>query len=392
MGYFDDHFDDFYGDDSDDYGFSGIDCYHLRHCSGIGSFEVKTDPRKVEPALVTAVTQGDLSRVIALVGSAVTDAERRMLVNASKIWTEEDYKSWGVKTWEWHGDTALIAAARGGHHAIVRYLLCEGLADPTLMSCPKENFYCKALDVAECRVTRALLQAAESHWAPPVYAHARCGYNCRRCGDLDNVPLNVEDLRAALKHCSLIPLPDADDDDDLGDNVDACSEWEIAGIPHHSELYFVPCSLKVPGKSEDWLSRCVALAQQSSHPHDHSAPQCFKSLVNIPTWCSPTLGLHYWRLDGRCGFSIRCSEFVASQVYTELRSKIKIADYHYQRDEGAGGVSAAWDEGRRLRFNHSKQHPMPCEEELQSMVSRVRMHCSDAHGVYWPAPMHRLNN
>lgn len=408
MGYFDDHFDDFYGDESDDYGFSGVDCYHLSHSRGFRSSQGNMDPHKVEPALVTAAKLGDLSRVKALVGSAATEAERRTLVNASKIWTEHDDKSWGDKTWEWHGDTALIAAARGGHHAIVKYLLCEGLADPTLRSCPTENFSCKALDVAECRVTRALLQAAESHWAAPVYANAHCGYNCRRCGSLDNVPLNVEDLRAALNHCALIPLPDADDGDDLGATVVTCSDWEIAGIPHHSELYFVPCSPKVPGKSEDWLSHCVALAQQSSHPYDHSAHQRFEALVNIPTWCSPTLGLHFWRLEGRRGviFSMRCSELVAAQVYTELRSKLKITNFCHQRDEGAGGVAAAWDKSRRLCFNHSDEHPMPCEEELQSMVSRlsiatccsyfsrVRTHCSGAHGLraYWPAATHRLDN
>merc|ERR1712039_867341 len=103
------------------------------------------------------------------------------------------------------------------------------------------------------------------------------------------------------------------------------------------------------------------------------------ALVNIPTWCSPTLQLLYWRLEGRRGmiFSIRCSEIVASEVYRELRSKLKIADYHNQRDEGAGGSAAVWDEGRRLCFNHSRENPMPCEEELRSMVSRVRTHCSD---------------
>lgn len=352
MGYFDDHFDDLYDHESDDYGFSDVGFYHMSDSSGLRSLNIKMDPRQAEPVLVTAARQGDLSRVVALVDSATTAAERRTLVNASKTWTEEDYKSWGVKTWEWHGDTALIAAARGGHHAIVKYLLCEGLADPTLQSCPTENFYCKPLDVAECRVVRALLQAAESYWAAPVYARAHCGYNCRRCSNIDNVPVNVEELRTTLKHCSLIPVPDADDDDDLGGTVTAWSEWEIAGIPHHSELYFVPCSPNVPGKSEDWLSRCVALAQQSSDPHDHSAHQRFEALVNIPTWCSPTLRLLHWRLEGQRGmiFSIRCSEFVASEVYRELRNKLKIADYHHQRDEGAGGSAAVWDEGRRLCF------------------------------------------
>ncbi|XP_066911071.1 uncharacterized protein [Clytia hemisphaerica] len=55
-------------------------------------------------------------------------------INGSRKWTEVEEK-WGYdKSWEWHDDTPLIAAARNGHFEVAHYLLSVG-ADPTLESC-----------------------------------------------------------------------------------------------------------------------------------------------------------------------------------------------------------------------------------------------------------------
>merc|ERR1712129_656341 len=66
-------------------------------------------------------------------------------------WTEVQEKHGYDKSWEWHGDTALIAAARAGHVEVVKYLLHEG-ADPTLKSCPTDDEYETAEKAAETRL------------------------------------------------------------------------------------------------------------------------------------------------------------------------------------------------------------------------------------------------
>ena len=58
-------------------------------------------------------------------------------MNAARKWTEVQEKMGGYdKSWEWFGDTALIAAARACHVEVVNYLLMEG-ADPTLPKKPQ---------------------------------------------------------------------------------------------------------------------------------------------------------------------------------------------------------------------------------------------------------------
>ena len=84
----------------------------------------------VDSTLVTVAGNGDLALV-----KAELSKKRKSIkydVNWSRTWTEVQEK-WGYdKSWEWHGDTALIAAARHGHHDVVRLLLLRG-ADPTLI-------------------------------------------------------------------------------------------------------------------------------------------------------------------------------------------------------------------------------------------------------------------
>lgn len=100
----------------------------------------KDDP---EPAIVLAAARGDLAGVEKIVeeawdadsskqeqGSTVAttspqqDAARRvrLAVNKTKRWTEVDhFKASGfTKEWEWHGLTALAAAARAGRAEVGR--------------------------------------------------------------------------------------------------------------------------------------------------------------------------------------------------------------------------------------------------------------------------------
>merc|ERR1711962_1037386 len=56
---------------------------------------------------------------------------------------------WGhKKTWDWHDDTALIAATRQGYYHVVKYLLLMK-ADPTLESCHYRDIFESASEVAE---------------------------------------------------------------------------------------------------------------------------------------------------------------------------------------------------------------------------------------------------
>eukprot|EP00929_Paragymnodinium_shiwhaense_P101380 TRINITY_DN64435_c0_g1_i1.p1 TRINITY_DN64435_c0_g1~~TRINITY_DN64435_c0_g1_i1.p1 ORF type:complete len:585 (+),score=50.24 TRINITY_DN64435_c0_g1_i1:28-1755(+) len=132
------------------------------------------------------------------------------LVNGSRQWTEEgDYG----KSWEWFGDTPLIAAARSGQHEVVRYLLRDCLADPTLESCPRCDVYETALGPtsSSCqfsrpqryggptrqRVVERLVRAALSFWHRGDGAHARYSPAAlkKRCS---NLPTDVSALQAAV--------------------------------------------------------------------------------------------------------------------------------------------------------------------------------------------------
>eukprot|EP00091_Calanus_sinicus_P025187 TRINITY_DN9463_c1_g1_i1.p1 TRINITY_DN9463_c1_g1~~TRINITY_DN9463_c1_g1_i1.p1 ORF type:complete len:191 (-),score=73.52 TRINITY_DN9463_c1_g1_i1:401-949(-) len=129
-----DYLDDDYS--NDDFGYLGNDGYYA--------------PDEKDSMLVTAARAGNLETVKQIVEGCQADQKAGTL-NAARKWTEVQEKMGGYdKSWEWFGDTALIAAARAGHVEVVKYLLVEG-ADPTLSSCPSDDEYETAEKAAENR-------------------------------------------------------------------------------------------------------------------------------------------------------------------------------------------------------------------------------------------------
>ena len=128
---------DYLDDDSEtSFGYLGNDGYY--------------PPDKKDSKLVTAASAGHLEIVKQIIEGCQSDQKAGTL-NAARKWTEVQEKMGGYdKSWEWFGDTALIAAARACHVEVVNYLLVEG-ADPTLSSCPSYDEYETAQKAAENR-------------------------------------------------------------------------------------------------------------------------------------------------------------------------------------------------------------------------------------------------
>jgi hypothetical protein len=115
--------------------------------------------------------------------------------NAALQWVEsEDDRYGGTKSWTWYSDTPLIAAARAGQPLVVRYLLHDVLADPTLQSCPSDDVYESALQAARNDGCKLLLQAAAPFWQRAPYANPH-GSSGRA---MTNQPLDPAGLRAAI--------------------------------------------------------------------------------------------------------------------------------------------------------------------------------------------------
>eukprot|EP01025_Chloroclados_australasicus_P023546 TRINITY_DN23842_c0_g1_i5.p1 TRINITY_DN23842_c0_g1~~TRINITY_DN23842_c0_g1_i5.p1 ORF type:complete len:402 (+),score=51.04 TRINITY_DN23842_c0_g1_i5:55-1260(+) len=85
------------------------------------------------PPIVQYARAGNLKYVKAYVEAGAN-------VDESLQWTEVQEK-WGYdKSWDWDGDSALLAAAREGHEEIVRYLLGKG-ANRTHRCCVVDDVY-----------------------------------------------------------------------------------------------------------------------------------------------------------------------------------------------------------------------------------------------------------
>ena len=105
-----------YGFDPDEYRFTKYDVY---------------EKNEIDPDIVLKAREGDLEgikNILLKTGRPVAT------INASRKWTETEEK-WGYdKSWEWHGETPLLAACRNRHVEVVHYLLTNE-ADPTLEGC-----------------------------------------------------------------------------------------------------------------------------------------------------------------------------------------------------------------------------------------------------------------
>eukprot|EP00092_Neocalanus_flemingeri_P027586 GFUD01029929.1.p1 GENE.GFUD01029929.1~~GFUD01029929.1.p1 ORF type:complete len:362 (-),score=68.48 GFUD01029929.1:61-1146(-) len=104
-------------------------------------------PDGEDSRLVKEARTGNLESVKEILGSCSSDQKVGTL-NGARHWTEVQEKHGYDKSWEWFGDTALIAAARAGHVEVVKLLLLEG-ADVTLDSCPSDDNYETAEKAAE---------------------------------------------------------------------------------------------------------------------------------------------------------------------------------------------------------------------------------------------------
>mmetsp|Transcript_45787 Transcript_45787/g.83934 ORF Transcript_45787/g.83934 Transcript_45787/m.83934 type:complete len:567 (+) Transcript_45787:49-1749(+) len=130
-------------------------CVRLKEHSDRQS--AKEAKKRARELLVASMSPAELEGRAAACERRVNTRKRRRVaevVNAAKRWLETEVKCSGFeKSWEWFGDTALIAAARRGHWEIVYCLLRDGLADPTLESCPRDDLYETALGPRQSNLT-----------------------------------------------------------------------------------------------------------------------------------------------------------------------------------------------------------------------------------------------
>ena len=137
------------------------------------------------PLIVLAAGEGDLATVRHLLAECVD-------VDSCGSWTETEDKGFYEKSWTWSSDTALCAAVRGGHTAVVAALLAAG-ANPSFevcaaprtlqqraRACAGSDCSCagtrRCATVATCTRRRAVLlwlfrrntrRAPSCCWAPP---------------------------------------------------------------------------------------------------------------------------------------------------------------------------------------------------------------------------------
>lgn len=163
------------------------------------------------PPLVLAAARGDLQAVTHFLASGVP-------VDACARWTESEEKYFYTKSWDWDADTALCAAVRNGHAAVVRALLAAG-ADPL-------KSVCNSCDDHE--TPRSIASAVRATWPEssqlvlgPLFEkqRAKAEAACAAHAQLDGALPSLFDLAAAA-----LALRTA------GELLDAAA----AGTPTHS--------------------------------------------------------------------------------------------------------------------------------------------------------------
>ena len=232
----------YYASDDDDY--DGL--------SDLGEYE-RYKEEEPDSELVQSAAVGNMANVRLLVEKTSGNViERALLVNAAGHWTEVEEK-WGYdKTFEWYNDTALIVAARHGRAEVVRYLLAEGLADPTLetsVNCNGDDYEMhsaqKACEWGKVRHSSRsaltqydeiskLLAAASPFWDRNPRARASYDYTSASVRDrcIGNRPTDVARLRAALAAVPCRPVTPA------AGRASSSDEPELMGSATASEAVF----------------------------------------------------------------------------------------------------------------------------------------------------------
>jgi hypothetical protein len=182
----DDGFDEYGSDDGYDeydnpYGFGDPASLGFQE-HGYGGFGYSTSHVKADdpqPDVVEYSARGDLQNIKDLVKDTTSAKERRLVLNASRRWTEVDFKASGfTKEYEWHDLTPVASAARRGQVEVLRYLLESGEADPTLAGCPAEDMHLDAFQAAPKRHPPSTSTGSNSAKRQKVEGPTKCSDTC----------------------------------------------------------------------------------------------------------------------------------------------------------------------------------------------------------------------
>ena len=231
-----------YGYSNNYYGHYGYDDY---------DDESPVESDDCQPEIVLAAKRGDLAQVQAIVESAKDDHERRLLVNRSGHWKEESTSSHDNESqqpFEWHDETALLAAAAADCSETVEYLLRQQ-ADPTLEAYPDYLYHVCSKSIIRRRIhfrtndkpenylqnhdpsfvvetldspleaakrvfnrahghlrSAVLLGTAMKYWKKAEYSSSHYSHARQRSG-YANQPTNMNDLVEALDRIPPLPIP-----------------------------------------------------------------------------------------------------------------------------------------------------------------------------------------
>jgi len=210
-------------DDGDSDGSFDFDFDQIGGYGGFGYDTSHVPPDEREPEIVRLAHAGFLTQIKELVDKIKIEKDRRLLFNASKRWTEVDYKMSGfTKEHEWNALTPLATASRYGHVDIVRYLLEMGIADPTLRGCPSDDVYFDTFTAVEdglkmvvhspirehkekkFKQCKLLLDAIKPFWKQAEYSGPHYSTN-RKTKGFPNCPTDMDGMRRALAN---IPVED----------------------------------------------------------------------------------------------------------------------------------------------------------------------------------------
>jgi hypothetical protein len=178
---------------------------------------------RTHPPIVQAAAQGDLAAVTYLLAEGVP-------VDTCGEWEETDDRGSYEKSWTWKTDTALCAATRGGHTAVVRALLAAG-ANPNFSVCNRCDVHETARSIAKT------LQASHPECAQallgPAFEEQRLETEAA-WAQASAVPslfeLSAHELRLCVARQRHGDLP-LDAMYSIAGLLEACQPWALACVP-----------------------------------------------------------------------------------------------------------------------------------------------------------------